>query len=607
MALPDTRSFTAEQIAGMSPRDILQSGIKTKRLETVPLADVIPEPELTDPVHAEELGLSMLREEQASSTTYRARFRDGKSGPIVYDIIDGYHRVAGGNMFKIPALESTVHYGMSDETMTDLRVHAINSIEGLGFARVATWVDSAYKSSPYPDKIDVEDAFKLALNLKAQVHTDLSASDKKVVRDWALRKCADWKKKPAFIQQVVSTALHADPELVKLVREPKKDSTKEERAEMLTPDKIFAISSIMPRAHFTEAQYGIVQATLELGLTAEQARQVSLRLVPQIPIDSPLSRDDIYQMALAEAEKIPAKPETKPKAEPKKEPDVDKSGDIFTRERKPSPPPGDRTVIRLQEEKETLMAELGLLSRALADARGTKPIPDQTSIPDLAEEVIALRTQRQSMQEALTILRRELQQLRRSKGMTDEEPSSQQGELMALRSENQSLQGEIETLRREQQDLRDELRAVGETPPPDAESLEATNTALIESVRRAEESLAVSSAENARLRTQLGLEQRKVRTLSSKNAEFEDEVDRLTDENTVLRQSQNQPNDSEITRDEANDPNVAALMQRAERAEQSARGERARAERLHERMLREIPGYREEVRRANQQRRGPQK
>lgn len=299
------RTMSPEQIAALSARDLLLAGVVTKRLETVPLANVLLEPELTDPRHASTLGRSLVDKGQAVPTAYRAKLEDDV---VVYDIIDGFHRSQGAIDEGKDDIESMVHYGLSDEDLVDLRVHAIGSIKSVQFARVATWVQASYRTtdfseweSPKGEAFSSVHAFELAAynKLALKKRFDLDDEQHADVIEWVNEKCKRWEKKPIEIARVLKTVQTADPELIKKVREPKPGTPSEERNKILTPGKLQAVSFLMPGEPFYSAQHGILQAVIARNLTAKQAERLTIELVRPVGRNRSLTVGDIYELAMA--------------------------------------------------------------------------------------------------------------------------------------------------------------------------------------------------------------------------------------------------------------------------------------------------------------------
>jgi len=101
----------------LSSLELIRSGERGKRDETIPLARVSTELSIVDDSHAEELGNSMTLIGgwgQLSSIVVRAREEDGE---VYYDIIDGFHRAEGARRRGMENIEAIcANCGMDDKS-----------------------------------------------------------------------------------------------------------------------------------------------------------------------------------------------------------------------------------------------------------------------------------------------------------------------------------------------------------------------------------------------------------------------------------------------------------------------------------------------------------
>src|SRR3990167_10179741 len=174
----------------LSALDLIDRGIETERVETVPLDQILTEEGIVDYDHVDELGVSM-KQKRGQITPIVVRPRIDEAGLLVYDIIDGFHRSEARMLNGDKTILATVIYGCSDEEMYDLRILAASSVRSVQFPRIAQWIFSSYEITPFAEKgLTVAQAFSLVVNDSQRSNiVKLSKDEIAELKDWARKKC----------------------------------------------------------------------------------------------------------------------------------------------------------------------------------------------------------------------------------------------------------------------------------------------------------------------------------------------------------------------------------------------------------------------------------
>lgn len=204
----------------LGPHDLLKNDIETKRKEVIPVENILTEESLIDHSHAKYLGESMKgKRHQTDNIVVRARILDGE---IVYDVIDGFHRVEGKRITGEKDIKAKVLYGCSDEKMFDLRVLSASSVKSIQFARIAHWITETYELTPWASKgLSVTQAFTIAhIDSKntGLGNNQISKEDVEELKKWARDKCETWKRPLGSVRIELQLVAISDPNLVNEVR-----------------------------------------------------------------------------------------------------------------------------------------------------------------------------------------------------------------------------------------------------------------------------------------------------------------------------------------------------------------------------------------------------
>lgn len=288
--LPDKR--ISPDIATMSPKEILERGLVTERLEVVPLKSVLTEKALVDPFHAQELGASMKkRRGQISPIVTRARL-DG--GDVVYDVIDGFHRTTGRKQNGDPDIKSNVLYGCDDDEMTDLRILAASSVKSVQFPRVAQWITDSWGSTEWAKKgLTVVNGFSMAVsNSQRSNLVDVSPQEVNAMKDWINDKCDRWQKGVTSVYQILRVVANADPDLVSQVRT---SGGGKDRNGRITPARLGAVVDAFPGEECHAIQRGILKIVVDNRFTAAETNQLVEELKSQVKPG--MQEAEIYELA----------------------------------------------------------------------------------------------------------------------------------------------------------------------------------------------------------------------------------------------------------------------------------------------------------------------
>jgi hypothetical protein len=191
----------------------------------------------------------------------RARL-DGDN-EIVYDYIDGLHRLWGLSILAWNEAGAEVMYGCSDEKMYDLRVISASSVPSIQYARVAQWVQSSFSTSVWADKgFTLTQVFSLAVNDSSGRNLGLTKQEGREAKQWAKEKAKIWNRPLVTIWQVARTVDAADPQLVPQVRLSSGRNSKG----ILTPARLTSIARPLAK------EYGLQRKVVEVVLKQNRVR-----------------------------------------------------------------------------------------------------------------------------------------------------------------------------------------------------------------------------------------------------------------------------------------------------------------------------------------------
>lgn len=223
MSIHERENSDNKFIYNFDRKKIIESGIETERLESIPVNSLILEESIIDDDHCKKLADSMGgKRGQISPVTVRARIDDENN--VVYDIIDGFHRSAAllkiqeTNKQKID-VKAVVVYGCTNEELYDLRVLAVNSVRSVSFPRMITWMQRSFEQTEWYKKgLTLSQVMSIAINNPLKSYSGLDSKGVEEVKIWATDKANKWNKPITAIYQDTRSVENADPELVKKVR-----------------------------------------------------------------------------------------------------------------------------------------------------------------------------------------------------------------------------------------------------------------------------------------------------------------------------------------------------------------------------------------------------
>jgi hypothetical protein len=282
-------------IESMSPAEIIARRIECVRLETIPLSQINIENALVDPSHADELGASMRQKRgQITPIAVRARLDDDSKG-IAYDVIDGFHRVAGKKrMGDETVIDATVVYNCPDSELYDLRILAASSVRSVQFPRLFEWITRSWETTPWFQKLTVTQAFCMAVSDAQRSYiTDLSSEEVMEIKDWVRTKAQCWGRTVGGTYQMLRVAFSADPELVKRVRA--QGGSLKDRIGQITPARLQLVVDNFPGIENYPVQNALMRVSVE---NRYSTKELGLLIEKVKPLIRPgMSESEIYDLA----------------------------------------------------------------------------------------------------------------------------------------------------------------------------------------------------------------------------------------------------------------------------------------------------------------------
>lgn len=247
----------------------------------VPITFIYREDVAVDEAHVRELADSIEREA-------RGGLRTGQLSSVTlghipgFDklaIIDGFHRVTALESKGRTEAFATIRPNSSWEEVIDLRILAATTHRSVKFARLIEWVGESWNYSQWSKKIKAAQAFQLTFTGMTGSRLGLDSEEVREIREWVERKCDQWHISASSVYIHLSTALLADPDLVKEARE----RIGGRKLDAVTPQHLSAISRILPYKY--EIQKEIAQAAKSLNLTVPKTRALALAVAQVKDVD----------------------------------------------------------------------------------------------------------------------------------------------------------------------------------------------------------------------------------------------------------------------------------------------------------------------------------
>lgn len=270
----------------LSPRDllnrVLQSGEKLSRQEMVVVNKIATQGAIFDKAHAIELGQIMQGDFGITqSALVRARFKDETHQEIVYDWMDGLHRIKGMEFVDPKGINSAmkceVLYGCTDEEMFKYRILAADNVKSIRFARICMFINDAWQITPWKDKITATQAFYLAVGMGSGKQMINDEGMVEEIKKWAEESAKGWHLRVGTIYQDLMTFDLADPELVVKVR----SGSSFQKGEMaITPRQLGMIAEVVPHQNYPEIQMLIANylnsglSTAKLAFILQEIKQL---------------------------------------------------------------------------------------------------------------------------------------------------------------------------------------------------------------------------------------------------------------------------------------------------------------------------------------------
>lgn len=252
------------------PICLLQKGVETEKEEIIAVENIIRDDSIISPTHAKKLGKSMQEEDQLTNVALRARLLDGK---IVYDVIDGFHRVEGKRITGEKDIDALVLYGCSDEEMFDRRILAVSSVMEIQFARVADWITKSYTTTTWSKKgVGINRAFRMTVsNTKNSSDGLINPNEISDLKEWVRKKCDKWGKQIGTVRNELLLVNQSDPSLIKEVRTVR---TKKESLPVITQQKLGIVVKQFPGEQNFAIQRAIFGYTTKNLIDTDQIRKI---------------------------------------------------------------------------------------------------------------------------------------------------------------------------------------------------------------------------------------------------------------------------------------------------------------------------------------------
>lgn len=247
-------------------------------LEAYVHIDLVNQEEVAvDQAHVLELAESIKQQSQIHEIT-------GQLSPVLlgqlpdqdkFVILDGFHRVPAVKLAGSEIVYATIKTNCTPEDVIDLRIVAANSHKKVRFARIVEWVDEAWQTTAWSDRVNVSQAFVMTfLNSsgtgKGKAGNGLTKEDVQEIRGWVRQKCEQWDVNPGGVDRYLRTARAADPELVKAARE----RTSGHKLEVITPMHLQQIVRHLPNDY--PMQHVVAMAAVANTLTVAETQSLSL-------------------------------------------------------------------------------------------------------------------------------------------------------------------------------------------------------------------------------------------------------------------------------------------------------------------------------------------
>ncbi len=207
----------------LPPPILLREVIKARevfvRQEMIPLGGIALGGMIIDENHASELGDLMVGKwGQTQAIAVRCRVGGNTINDVHYDILDGFHRVAGLLARDGKEIKAEVYYNCNDEEMYDQRIVAANSVKSVKFARMAFWMNGAWAQTPWRKQLSVAQAFGLTNSSSSGKILGINEEEVEKIKQWCTTKAKRWLSEVGTIYQDLRLVEEANKDLLMRVR-----------------------------------------------------------------------------------------------------------------------------------------------------------------------------------------------------------------------------------------------------------------------------------------------------------------------------------------------------------------------------------------------------
>lgn len=282
--------------AEMNSLSLLREHIQVERFEAVPLALIDMSDQIISHKKVQELIEDIRKNNQKIPVYLRPRLvphPDSGEESIIYDPMDGYHRISALLELQQDVVDAKVAYGMSDAEVYEHRFIAIHSAPEVLLRRAVRWLPVIYEMTPFAQKMSLVEA--LARSNSRQRMSVLTRDEEEELRVFIKRKAGQIGRSVSYMESFFRSVEGMAPDVVDLVE--------------LTMGSARPSSGMISRSGFEHlvqsyrgeenyaVQRGLARYIGEWGLLAPHVETLLKRVFDQI--QPGMDADAVYQLASA--------------------------------------------------------------------------------------------------------------------------------------------------------------------------------------------------------------------------------------------------------------------------------------------------------------------
>lgn len=267
---------SSPNIESMSSMEILEKGLRVKRLEEIPVSSLHLEGALTDQAHIDELR-GMIEDEGGLIIPLGVCAFFNENRRVIYEIFDGYHRGSALEALGWPFADAKVLYGRSREELYDLRVVSASSVRSVSFSRLIVWMQNSFEETDWYNKynLSLAQVLGLAWQDSSGERLGLEPEIAEGAKTWARQKAKRWgRKDAAVLYQTMLAVENSSLDIVKMVR-ISPGGGKDGKG-VLNPARFMAMVAELPRD--ISAQKFMMKLIINNNLLKEETAEVARAL-----------------------------------------------------------------------------------------------------------------------------------------------------------------------------------------------------------------------------------------------------------------------------------------------------------------------------------------